>query len=75
METNVEVLENFPQKSTEKLKIKYELMDFSSKAAARLTITVAKTLDKCMDFDKKVLTTHNTCQNYAEKRLQEFPGQ
>ena len=50
-------------------------MDFSSKATARLTTAVGKTLDKCMDFYKRVLTTHNRCQNSAAKRLQEFPGQ
>ena len=32
-------------------------------------------MDKCMEFYKKVLTTHNRCQNSLEKRLQEFPSQ
>ena len=55
--------------------IKYELMDFSSKDAASLVAAVGKTLDKCMDFYKRVLTTHNKCQTSAAKRLQDFPGQ
>ena len=50
-------------------------MDYSSKDAARLTATVGKTLDKCMDFYKRVLTTHNKCHTSEARRLQEFPGQ
>ena len=57
------------------MKIEYELMDFSSKDAARLTAVVEKTLDKCMDFYKMVLTTHDRCQTSATKRLQEIPDQ
>ena len=48
-------------------------MDFSSKAVAKLTTAVGKTLDKCMDFYKRVLTTQNRCQTFSAKRLQEFP--
>ena len=40
-----------------------------------MTFTVGKTLDKCMKFYKRVLTTHNICQTSATKRLQEFPRQ
>ena len=50
-------------------------MDFNSKAAAKLTAVVGKTLDKCMDFYKRELTTHNRCQTSSTKRLHEFPGQ
>ena len=57
------------------MEIEYELMDFSSKAAARLTVAVEKTLDKFMDFYKRLLTTHNICQTSVAKRLQEFPRQ
>ena len=50
-------------------------MDFSCKAAARLTTTVEKTLDRCMEFYKMVLTTQNRCQTSSTKTLQEFPEQ
>ena len=50
-------------------------MDFKSKATAKLTDTVGKTFDRCMDFYKRVLTTHNRCQTSVAKRLQEFAGQ
>ena len=75
LETNEEIPENARQKNMENLHIEHELMDYSSKAAARLTIAVGKTLDKCMDFYKRVLTMHNRCQTSAARRLQEFPGQ
>ena len=55
--------------------IEHELMDYNSKATARLTTVVGKTLDKFMDFYKRVLTTHNRCQTSAARRLQKFPGQ
>ena len=50
-------------------------MDYSSKATARLVAAVGKTLDKCMKFYKRVLTTHNRCQTSAAKRLLECAGQ
>ena len=74
LETNAEILENAPQKSTKNLQIEYELMDFSSKVAEKLTVVVGKTLDKFLDFYKRVLTTHNRCQTSSTKRLQEFLG-
>ena len=48
-----------PQTSIENLHIQHELMDFNSKAAVKLTDTFGKTLDKGMDFYKRVLTMHN----------------
>ena len=48
-------------------------MDFSSKATAKLTTIFGETLDKCMEFYKRVLTTHNRFQTSSTKRLQEFP--
>ena len=75
LETNAELSENAPQKSTENLKIKYELMDFSRKDVARLASAVGKTLEKCMDLYKRVLMTHNRCQTSTTKILQEFLGQ
>ena len=75
LETNAKFPKNEPQKSTENLKIEYELMDFSSNAATKFKTAVGKTLDKCMDLYKKVLTTHNRCHTSTKKRLQEFSGQ
>ena len=75
LETNEELRENVPKKSIENLHIQHELMDFNSKAIAKLTDMVGKTFDRCMDFHKRVLTTHNRCQTSIAKRLQEFPGQ
>ena len=72
LETNAQLLENAPQKSTENFQIEYELMDFRSTAAARLTVVVRKTLDKCMEFYKRVITMHNKCQTSTAKRLQDF---
>ena len=49
------------------MKIEFKLMDFSSKVAARFTAGVKRTLEKCVDFYKRVLTTHNRCQPSAAK--------
>ena len=65
-------LEHFPKKTTDNLKIEFELMDFSSKAATRLIVVVEKTLDMCMDFYKRMLIKHNICQTSAEKESNIF---
>ena len=49
-------------------------MDFSSKATTKLTGVVGKTLDKCTEFYKRVLTMHNRCHTSLTKGLQEFLG-
>ena len=51
--------ENVPQKSIENFHIEHEIMDYSNKDVARLTTEVGKIMDKCMDFYKSMLTTHN----------------
>ena len=61
LETNKEPSKNTPVKNPERLQLEYDLMNFSSKAAERLIDVVKKTTDKCMEFYKKVLTTHNRC--------------
>ena len=61
-------------KSPESLQIEYDIMNFSSKASERLIDAVKKTMEKCMEFYKKMLTTHNRCQTSSAKRLQEFPA-
>ena len=50
-------------------------MNFNRKAAETLIFAVEKTMEKCMEFYKKVLTTHNRCLTSSMKRLQEFPDQ
>ena len=67
IETNVAWSTHLPQNTIESQKIEFRLIDFSSKAAARLTSDVEKTLDKCVDFYKRVLTTHNIFQPSVEK--------
>ena len=61
LETNKELPENAPRKSPERLQIEYDIMNFSSEAAVRLTVAIEKTLDRCTEFYKKMLTTHNRC--------------
>ena len=74
LETNKEPMENIRVKNPERLQLKYDLMNFSNKVAERLIDVVKKTMDKCMEFYKKVLKTHNKCQTSFSKRLQEFPS-
>ena len=56
-------------KNPERLHIEYDIMNFSSKAIERLIVVVKKTMDKCMEFYKNVLTTHNRFQTSSAKRL------
>ena len=74
METNKEPQENTPMKNLERLQLEYDLMNFSSKVVERLIVAVENTTYKCMEFYKKVLTTHNKCQTSSAKWLQEFPA-
>ena len=74
LETNKEALENTRVKNPERLQFEYDLMNFSNKAAERLIDAVKKTMDKCMEFYKKVPTTHNKFQTSLAKRLQDFPS-
>ena len=53
IETNATFLKHFPQKTTENLKIEFKLLDFSSKAAARLTDGVIKLWRGTYIFIKK----------------------
>ena len=74
METNKEPPKNAPMKNPKRLHLEYDLMNFNNKVAERLIDAVKKTTDKCMEFYKKVLTTHNKCQKYSAKRIQELPA-
>ena len=53
IETNVAFPEHLPQKTTENLKIEFELLGFSGKVAAILIARVGKSLERCMVFIKK----------------------
>ena len=55
------------------MQLEYELIGFSHRAAKKLVEAVYKTIEKCMDFCNKVLTTHNRCQTSSKKRLDELP--
>ena len=57
IETNAAFPEHFPLKTTESLRIEFKLLHFGSKAAMRLTVGVEKTLERCTDFYKRMLTT------------------
>ena len=53
-------------------KLHQRVQDFSGKNVARLRVGVRRTLERCMDFYKRMITTHNRCQTYVEKRIEEF---
>ena len=59
LETNKELPENAPMKNPQKLQIEHDIINFSSKATKRLIVPVEKTVEKCAEFYKKVLMTHN----------------
>ena len=61
-------------KSPERLQIEYDIMNFSSKVAERIIEAIDKSMEKCMELYKKVLTSHNRCQTYSKKMLQDFPA-
>ena len=69
LETNKEISENAPMKNPKKLQIEYDIINFSSKAAERLIVAVEKSMQKCTELYKKVLTTHNICHTSSIKRL------
>ena len=74
LETNKELPKNVPMKNPEKLQIEHDIINFSSKVAERLIVAVKNSMEKCAEFYKKVLTTHNKCQTSSSKRLQNFPA-
>ena len=74
METTQELPENTPIKAPERLQLEYELIGFSNRAAEKLIEAVQKTVDKCKEFFKKVLTTYNKCQTSSKKRLDDLPS-
>ena len=61
LETNKELSENTPMKSPERLQIEYDIINFSRKDTERLIVVVDKSIEKCTEFYKKVLTIHNRC--------------
>ena len=73
LEMTKEPSENTPVKSPEILQLEYELIGFSNRAAEKLIEAVQKTIDKCREFSKKVLTTYNICQTSSKKRMDELP--
>ena len=72
LETNKEILEIAPVKSPKRLQLKYDLMNIGNRSTERLIEEIEKTSNKCEEFYKKVLITHNKCHTSSAKRLQEF---
>ena len=72
LETNKEPLENAPVKNPERLQLEYDLMNFSNRAAEKLIDAVKKTSDKCREFHKKVLVTHNKCRHLQQRGCRSF---
>ena len=73
METTKEPPENTPVKAPERLQLEYELIGFNNRAVEKLIEAVHNTIEKCKDFSKKVLTTHNRCQTSSKRRLDKLP--
>ena len=69
METTKEIPKNTPVKDLERLHLEYELIGFSNKAVEKLIEEVKKTIEKCSEFYKNVLTTHNKCYTSSKRRL------
>ena len=72
METTKEPPENTSVKTPDRLQLEYELIGFNNRATEKLIEAILKTIDKCMEFSKKVLTTHNRCQTSSKRRLDEL---
>ena len=73
METTKEPPENTPVKALERLQLEYELIGFNNRAAEKLIEVVQKTIDKCREFSKKVLTSYNKFHTSSKRRLDELP--
>ena len=65
--------EHFLQNTIEILKIELALLDFGSKSTLRLTTTIEKTLERCIEFWKKIHIVHNKCQTSSVAKIKEFP--
>ena len=61
METTKEPPSNAPIKDLERVKLEYELIEFSSKAMKELVKEVQRIKGVCTEFCRKVLTTYNRC--------------
>ena len=70
---NPSFLDNMPQNTIGGLKMELALLNFSSKAAARLSNAINKTIEKRNELYKKMYTTHNKCQASAATQVQDFP--
>ena len=73
LETNTECPENIPEKCPKKLQFEYDIVNFSYRAAERLMEAVEKTMEKCAEFFRKMIITHNKDLTPSAQRLQEFP--
>ena len=62
---NASFSDNMPQNTIGGLKMELTLLNFSNKAATRLSTTIDKTIEKCNVLYKKICSTHNKCQASA----------
>ena len=69
IEANEAFPEHFPQQTTQILRIELELIEFSSKSALRLTTGVENTLERCVDFFKRMCTMHNKVHTSLVARI------
>ena len=74
IEANAALPEYLIQKTTDRLRIELELLDFCSKFALILTTGVEKTLERCTYFYKKMCIVHNKCQTSSVTKINEFPN-
>ena len=74
MEAKSTFHEHLPQKTVGGLKIELALLDFCRKASVRLNNEIEKTLEKCMEFYKKMRQVHEICQLSSDAKINDFPN-
>ena len=73
LETNKEPPADIPIKYLGAIKLEYDLIEFSSKAAEELVKTIRRMKSACAEFYRKVLLTYKLCHTCAKRKLEEFP--
>ena len=73
VETNKESPADLSVRDQQTLKQEYELLEFAINVAEEFRKIVKKTKTTCAEFCRRVLSTYNRCQTFAEKRLDVLP--
>ena len=63
-----------PQKTAGGIKIEMALMEFCKKASVRLNNEIEKTLEKCIEFYKKICQVHKKCQLDLTAKITDLPN-